>query len=145
MRFAPAPSISADGVVSAFVAEPPQLLKNPDQRHPLARRRVRVRRQQPIINPASAAAEPLAQSFVPPRGAEGRAGAVSFAPADEGSGAEGRCEHEPALNVCEMGLKELVAEVLADNVPMLKVFERSGLAMTTKHEGSVVHVTLRYN
>ncbi len=44
----------------------------------------------------------------------------------------------------EMGLKELVAEVLADNVPMLKVFERSGLAMTTKHEGSVVHVTLRY-
>ena len=44
----------------------------------------------------------------------------------------------------EMGLKELVAEVLADNVAMLKVFERSGLTMTTTHEGSVVHVTLRY-
>ena len=42
------------------------------------------------------------------------------------------------------GLRELVAEVLADNVAMLKVFERSGLAMATRHEGSVVHVTLRY-
>src|SRR5271166_6664536 len=44
----------------------------------------------------------------------------------------------------EMGLKELVAEVLADNAPMLKVFARSGLAMNTMHEGSSVHVTLRY-
>ncbi len=44
----------------------------------------------------------------------------------------------------EMGLNELAADVLADNVPMLKVFERSGLAMTTTHESSVVHVTLRY-
>ena len=44
----------------------------------------------------------------------------------------------------EAGLNELVAEVLAENVPMLKVFERSSLAMTAKHERSVVHVTLRY-
>jgi RimJ/RimL family protein N-acetyltransferase len=44
----------------------------------------------------------------------------------------------------EAGLNELVAEVLAENVPMLKIFERSGLAMTAKHESSVVHVTLRY-
>ena len=44
----------------------------------------------------------------------------------------------------EAGLRELVAEVLSDNAPMLKVFERSGLAMTMKHEGSVVHVSLRY-
>ena len=44
----------------------------------------------------------------------------------------------------EAGLKELVAEVLADNAPMLRVFERSGLAMTAKHEGTVVHVSLRY-
>ena len=43
----------------------------------------------------------------------------------------------------EAGLEELVAEVLADNAPMLKVFERSGLAMTAKHEGTVVHVSLR--
>ncbi len=44
----------------------------------------------------------------------------------------------------EAGLKELVAEVLADNAPMLKVFEHSGLATAEKHEGPVVHVTLRY-
>ena len=44
----------------------------------------------------------------------------------------------------EAGLKELVAEVLSDNAPMLKVFERSGLAMTAKHEGTVVHVSMRY-
>lgn len=44
----------------------------------------------------------------------------------------------------EAGLRELVAEVLSDNAPMLKVFERSGLAMTTRREGTVVHVTLRY-
>ena len=42
------------------------------------------------------------------------------------------------------GLKELVAEVLSDNAPMIKVFERSGLALTTKREGSVVHVSLSY-
>jgi RimJ/RimL family protein N-acetyltransferase len=39
-------------------------------------------------------------------------------------------------------LKEFVAEVLPENVPMLKVFERSGLAMTTHSERGVVHVTL---
>jgi RimJ/RimL family protein N-acetyltransferase len=44
----------------------------------------------------------------------------------------------------EAGLEELVAEVLSDNAPMLKVFERSGLALTTKREGAVVHVSMRY-
>jgi len=44
----------------------------------------------------------------------------------------------------EAGLRELVAEVLSDNLPMLKVFERSGLAMSTRRESDVVHVTLRY-
>ena len=39
-------------------------------------------------------------------------------------------------------LKEFVAEVLPENVPMLKVFERCGLAMTTRRERGVVHVTL---
>lgn len=40
------------------------------------------------------------------------------------------------------GLEEFVAEVLAENMPMLKVFERCGLAMTTRREGGIVHVTL---
>jgi len=39
-------------------------------------------------------------------------------------------------------LKEFVAEVLAENVPMLKVFERRGLAMTTRRERGIVHATL---
>jgi RimJ/RimL family protein N-acetyltransferase len=42
----------------------------------------------------------------------------------------------------DAGIEELVAEVLPDNAPMLKVFKRSGLSMTTRHDGSVVHVTL---
>jgi RimJ/RimL family protein N-acetyltransferase len=40
------------------------------------------------------------------------------------------------------GLKEFVAEVLAENLPMLKVFTRCGLAMTTRRERGIVHVTL---
>ena len=41
------------------------------------------------------------------------------------------------------GLQELIADVLRENVPMLKVFEKSGLCPTVKHEAEVVHVTLR--
>jgi RimJ/RimL family protein N-acetyltransferase len=44
----------------------------------------------------------------------------------------------------EAGIEEFVAEVLSDNAPMLKVFERSGLALTTRREGTVVHVSMRY-
>jgi RimJ/RimL family protein N-acetyltransferase len=41
------------------------------------------------------------------------------------------------------GLKALVAEVLPDNAPMLRVFERCDLTtMTTRREAGVVHVTL---
>ena len=45
----------------------------------------------------------------------------------------------------EAGLRELIAEVLSENVPMLNVFERCGLAMDTWREGTVLHVTLRYS
>jgi GNAT superfamily N-acetyltransferase len=45
----------------------------------------------------------------------------------------------------EAGVRELIAEVLAENVPMLNVFERSGLPISTRREGRVVHVTLRYS
>jgi GNAT superfamily N-acetyltransferase len=41
------------------------------------------------------------------------------------------------------GLRELIAEVLEENMPMLKVFEKSGLPMTATREHEVVHVTLR--
>jgi RimJ/RimL family protein N-acetyltransferase len=40
------------------------------------------------------------------------------------------------------GIAQLTAEVLAENAPMLKVFERCGLAAKTRREGGVVHITL---
>jgi RimJ/RimL family protein N-acetyltransferase len=43
----------------------------------------------------------------------------------------------------EAGLKELTAQVLPDNLPMLKVFEKSGLDVSTKRESGIMHVTLR--
>jgi RimJ/RimL family protein N-acetyltransferase len=39
-------------------------------------------------------------------------------------------------------LREFIAEVLSENLPMLKVFERCGLAMTARRERGVVHVRL---
>ena len=41
------------------------------------------------------------------------------------------------------GLRELTAEVLPDNTPMLKLFERCGLGLDKRREAGVVHVTLR--
>jgi RimJ/RimL family protein N-acetyltransferase len=43
----------------------------------------------------------------------------------------------------DAGLKELIAEVLPENVPMLKVFEKSGLKPETKQDAGAVHVVLR--
>ena len=43
----------------------------------------------------------------------------------------------------QAGLHEFIAEVLSENVPMLNVFERSGLTMSTERDGTVMHVTLR--
>lgn len=43
----------------------------------------------------------------------------------------------------EAGLNELVAEVLPDNAPMLKVFKKSGLPLAVKRESRDVHVTLK--
>jgi RimJ/RimL family protein N-acetyltransferase len=42
----------------------------------------------------------------------------------------------------DAGLERFEAEVLAQNQPMLAVFNRSGLPMRQKREGSTVHVTL---
>lgn len=40
------------------------------------------------------------------------------------------------------GLKELIAEVLPENTPMLRVFAASGLPVTQRREGGTVHVAL---
>src|SRR5262245_13902792 len=42
-----------------------------------------------------------------------------------------------------MGLRELVADVLAENAAMLKVFGKCGLPMQTSRQSEYVHVTLR--
>jgi GNAT superfamily N-acetyltransferase len=41
------------------------------------------------------------------------------------------------------GLSELIAEVLPTNMPMLKVFEKSGMPVSVRHERGSVHVTIR--
>ena len=41
------------------------------------------------------------------------------------------------------GLEKFTAEVLAGNASMLKVFEKSGLTMSSKREAGVAHVTLQ--
>jgi len=43
----------------------------------------------------------------------------------------------------ESGLEELVADVLADNLSMLKVFQKSGFPLTTRRGSGVIQVTLR--
>ena len=43
----------------------------------------------------------------------------------------------------QAGLKEFTAEVLADNTPMLRVFERSGLKVSTKRSADGVHAVLQ--
>ena len=43
----------------------------------------------------------------------------------------------------DAGLREFVAEVLPENISMLKVFEKSGLKPATRRETDTVHVTLR--
>ena len=42
----------------------------------------------------------------------------------------------------ETSLSRFEADVLGENQSMLNVFRRSGLPMTQRHEGNVVHVTL---
>jgi RimJ/RimL family protein N-acetyltransferase len=42
----------------------------------------------------------------------------------------------------ETGLSRFEADVLAENAAMLNVFRRSGLPMTQRREGSVIHLTL---
>ena len=43
----------------------------------------------------------------------------------------------------DAGLTELIAEVLRENTPMLKVFDKSGLNVIRKSEDGVVHVALQ--
>jgi RimJ/RimL family protein N-acetyltransferase len=70
---------------------------------------------------------------------------VAFAIIDayQGLGIGSALKRHLATRGREAGLHEFTAEVLSENVPMLNVFERSGLAMSTERDGTVMHVTLR--
>jgi RimJ/RimL family protein N-acetyltransferase len=70
---------------------------------------------------------------------------MAFALIDEyqGRGIGRALLHHIAAIASHAGLEELIAEVLPDNIPMLKVFETSGFPMRTKREAQVVHVSLR--
>jgi RimJ/RimL family protein N-acetyltransferase len=69
---------------------------------------------------------------------------VAFAVVDEfqGQGIGAALMRHLTAIARDAGLKEFIAEVLPDNLAMLKVFEKSGLSMRTKQESRVVHVVL---
>lgn len=70
---------------------------------------------------------------------------VAFAVVDEyqGQGIGAALMRHLTVIAREAGLQELIAEVLPDNLPMLKVFQKSGLHPITKRASGVVHVTLQ--
>lgn len=69
---------------------------------------------------------------------------VAFSVDDEhqGQGIASAVIRHLTANARAAGLREFYAEVLPENAPMLKVFERCGLAIATRRETGVVHVTL---
>jgi GNAT superfamily N-acetyltransferase len=70
---------------------------------------------------------------------------VAFAVIDDyqGHGIGSTLLRHLAVIARQAGLKEFVAEVLPENAPMLRTFEKSGLKPTTKREADAVDVTLR--
>ena len=69
---------------------------------------------------------------------------VAFAVVDQyqGKGIGAALMHHLGAIARGAGLKELIAEVLPYNMPMLKVFEKSGFPVSTKREPRLVHVVL---
>ena len=70
---------------------------------------------------------------------------VAFAVVDafQGQGIGGALMRHLTAIARDAGLEELIAEVLAENSPMLKVFEKSGLPCRTTRESGVVHIALQ--
>jgi GNAT superfamily N-acetyltransferase len=69
---------------------------------------------------------------------------LAFAVVDEyqGHGIGAALMRHLALLARDAGIKELIAEVLPENLPMLKVFQGSGLGLRTKYRAGVVDVSL---
>jgi GNAT superfamily N-acetyltransferase len=70
---------------------------------------------------------------------------VAFAVVDDyqGQGIGAALLYHLATLARAAALKELIAEVLPDNLPMLKVFKKSGLSLNTRRDGQTVHITLQ--
>ena len=69
---------------------------------------------------------------------------VALAVVDEyqGRGVGGALMRHITAIARDAGLEKFVAEVLTENLPMLRLFEKSGLRMSTKRESGIVHVGL---
>ena len=69
---------------------------------------------------------------------------VAFVVVDEyqGQGIGAALMRHLAAIARSSGLGELTAEVLPDNTPMLKVFEKSGFSLARKRTPEVVHLVL---
>ncbi len=61
----------------------------------------------------------------------------------QGQGIGSALLHHLAAIAGAAGLQELIAEVLLENKPMLKLFEKSGLQMSTSPASEVAHVSLQ--
>jgi GNAT superfamily N-acetyltransferase len=70
---------------------------------------------------------------------------VAFAVVDDyqGQGIGAVLLRHLAVLARRAGLREFIAEVLPDNTPMLKVFEKSGLKFSSKRSADGVHVALQ--
>ncbi len=70
---------------------------------------------------------------------------VAFAVVDQyqGKGIGGALMRHLAAIARGTGITELIADVLSDNIPMLKVFEKGGCRVSTKRDSQVVHVALQ--
>lgn len=70
---------------------------------------------------------------------------VAFAVVDDfqGQGIGAKLMHHLMSIAREAGLRELVAEVLPDNHPMLSVFRKCGLKVATRRDRGAVHVTMQ--
>lgn len=60
----------------------------------------------------------------------------------QGQGLAGRLFEAAASIARRHGISRFTADVLANNAPMLKVFERTGLPMRRRREAGVIHVEL---
>jgi RimJ/RimL family protein N-acetyltransferase len=70
---------------------------------------------------------------------------VAFALVDDyqGQGIGAALMRDLAAIARDTGLKELIAEVLPENMAMLRVFKKSGLQPTMRREAGIMHVALQ--